>query len=201
MMADFSEFSEYTSLMESMSSAFPEYMREFNQETAEDFYNASVDLATSHVYTGAYIRSLDYEIIEENGMPAFVLGHLTQENERLHIYWKVLETGAAPNPNLPRKILTAWGIAVTGSPTLGYNLGVANTEGRQGINPNPIMSHLFMFGGDLDQGPTGLTSRGIQILRDNFNNFNNSTTSHWNRGAKVTVRRIPKGQPGAGRFV
>jgi len=200
MMADFSEFYQFNALMESISDAFPEYMEEFNEDTANDFYNEVVELATPHVYTGAYIRSLDYEIIEHNGMPAFILGHLTLENERLGLYWKVLETGARPNPNIPRKALIAWAIAVTGNRALGYNLGVANTEGRQGINPNPIMSHLFTFGGDLDQGPIGLTSRGDKILVNNFFKFSGNVTQHWNQGTKVTVRRIPKGQPGAGRF-
>lgn len=116
--------------------------------------------------SGTYLESLTSSITDIDGQPALMLELVPQgpEAERLPIYWRVLERGAQANPRMPESTLIAWSLQKFGSPQIGLAIVNANRKMMRGIQSNPVLSSLFLFGEDLV--PIGLTPFGEQVARD-----------------------------------
>ena len=114
-------------------------------------------------YTGTYEQSL--KIVAGGNVQeptvSLVLDPSGPGADRLEIYWKVLEFGANPSPNVLSAPLKEW-VGVKG---YGGDVGgarVANAIRTRGIEAHPILSSIFILtppNGDV----AGLTREAITI--------------------------------------
>ena len=161
-------------------------------------------------WTGTYANSFSYQIqTTGDGTPELAIGHLDpvgQNVDRLHIYWKVMETGAKPNPKLSGSARSArpgtlyeWSVAKTGKSLLGLKIAMANRIGSYGISARPVLSKYFVFAGE-DLTVTGLTPLGKDIVmkarREAWDKFEKSVMNSY----KTTFKREETFRRG-GRFV
>lgn len=111
--------------------------------------------------TGTYENSLVLEKIQIGGVTATVLTFrpVGPEANRLAIYWKALEGGTVPNPNVPKSRLQVWSTLRFGSPIIGK--WVAASIRKKGTLAHPILSHIFLFDGEWN--PIGLTPFAVRI--------------------------------------
>ena len=110
---------------------------------------------------------------------------------RLPIYWKVLEFGAGPSPNVLSAPIVSWADQKLGSPD-GFR--IANSIRTRGINPHPILSSIFILtppNGEV----AGLTSQGLAIYEEEAQKIMDKFIRSWQ-----TQPRIPKGTPAGGQF-
>jgi hypothetical protein len=133
------------------------------------------ELATSgQNWTKTYSDSFSYKVeTAHDGTPELYIGHLDPVGEnvdRLHIYWKVMETGAKPNPRLSGSAATTragslyeWSVAKSGNPKLGLAIALANRQGRLGISARPVLSKFFVLAGE-NLTAVGLTPLGRDIV-------------------------------------
>ena len=116
---------------------------------------------------------------------------LKQTNERLPIYWKVLERGSKPNFGVPTQALMKWAGIRFGNPAIGWI--VAKKIRRYGVSPNPILQTIFVL--DSDFKAIGLTDRGTSIIRTAASEFKEGLEQFWNgqirRRSPITGRFLP----------
>lgn len=163
--SDVSEWFEFVEVMRDVQRSVPEIQGEFLQDLASRLIEGIMEIAVSqgNVFTGTYLQSLSADITTGDH-PTMTLGFSPQGEgaDRLPIYWRVLETGAQPNPAIPEGALIEWAAVKFGNPYLGILIANSNRAMLGGISPNPILSHLFVFSSDLI--PIGLTPRGMSLL-------------------------------------
>ena len=142
-------------------------------------------------YTGTYEQSL--KIVAGGNVQeptvSLVLDPSGPGADRLEIYWKVLEFGANPSPNVLSAPLKEW-VGVKG---YGGDVGgarVANRIRSRGINAHPILSSIFILtppNGDV----AGLTNEAITIAEIEAKKVMGTLERNW-----TTQSRQPKGAPG-----
>lgn len=129
--------------------------------------------ASGQNWTHTYSDSFSYKVeIDNNGTPQLHIGHLDPVGEnvdRLPIYWKAMETGARPNPNLSglsskrAGSLHKWSMSKGGSNKLGLAVALYNRQGTRGISARPILSKYFVLAGQ-NLTSVGLTPKGTEIV-------------------------------------
>ena len=114
-------------------------------------------------YTGTYEQSL--KIVAGGNVQeptvSLVLEPSGPGADRLEIYWKVLEFGANPSPNVLSAPIKAW-VGVKGYGGAAGARHVSNLIKTRGINAHPILSSIFILtppNGDV----AGLTKEAITI--------------------------------------
>ena len=144
-------------------------------------------------YTGTYEQSL--KIVTGGNVQdpnvSLALEPSGPGADRLEIYWKVLEFGANPSPNVLSAPLKDW---VKGK-NIGYggDVGgarVANKIRSRGIEAHPILSSIFILtppNGDV----AGLTPEAMKIAEVEAQKIMGTLERNW-----TTQSRQPKGAPG-----
>lgn len=144
--------------------------------------------------SGTWRQSLKFNIGEGgDGSPGLTIFHQPTgpSAERLPIYWKTLERGSDPIPNVPEQALQDWAF-LKGRPEIG--LAVANKIRREGLTPHPILSSIFRF--DINFHVTSLTALGVSMLEEAVKEYGENLTTFFRRGQQVTQLRFPAGAPG-----
>ena len=193
---DFSEWQQYEEAMLAIEDEFPRAQTRFLEQVGREIENRIMGRASAHSDSGSWMRSFETQIgIGEEGRPTLRMGHVDDGDDgRLGIYWRVLERGAAPNPNIPPGAIMAWSRRVTGSSFVGMNVIMRNRAGLFGIHANPILS--FSFELDSLLNPIGMTPESVAIWDDALNDFGGQITEVWVTATgrkRVKVRRQPKG--------
>ena len=142
-------------------------------------------------YTGTYEQSL--KIVAGGNVQdpnvSLALEPSGPGADRLEIYWKVLEFGANPSPNVLSAPLKEW-VGVKG---YGGDVGgarVANAIRTRGIEAHPILSSIFILtppNGDV----AGLTPEATKIAEVEAQKIMGTLERNW-----TTQSRQPKGAPG-----
>lgn len=210
---DFSDWMRYPRSLRDMEGRVSRLKDQFLQDIVDYFMNSlqSTMEYKNIEYTGTYRESLKGYVA--NRQSAVIAIEPTGiASEALPIYWKTLEFGSGPIPNLPREPIEDW--ATT---KLGLTYAVARRIWRsireKGVKPHPILSLLFNIDRASGQ-PTGLTRYGRGLVNDAIEKFAAGferegklalETVTYTKGAlagQTAVRgpRIPRGQPGAGRW-
>ena len=162
--------------MEDLIVEFPEVVEQYFNRVGQQFVNEfqqAVSISgpgrtTPPMDTLTYADSFGFEVIPgDNGEPVLMIGHINPfgaEVDRLSIYWKVIEGGAAPHAP-PKAKLAAWATRKFGSPVIGF--AIANRIKFLGIQPQPVLSELFVFDGSFT--PVDLTPLGQDIVTSELN--------------------------------
>jgi len=116
-------------------------------------------------YTGTYEQSVKIEQGGSDDDPtmSLVLDPTGPQAARLPIYWKVLEFGAAPSPNVLSAPIVEWANVKLGAGADGFR--IANSIRTRGINPHPILSSIFVLTPP-DGEVAGLTSLAEAISEE-----------------------------------
>jgi len=97
-------------------------------------------------WTGTYEQSL--KIIaggsDKDPTMSLVLEPTGPQADRLGIYWKVLEFGANPSPNVLSSAIVEWATTKLGVGNI-EGIRIANRIRSRGINPHPILSSIFIL--------------------------------------------------------
>ena len=142
-------------------------------------------------YTGTYEDSIRiaHGGTEDEPIISIVMEPTGPGASRLPIYWKVLEFGANPSPNVLSAPIKDW-VGVKG---YGGDVGgarVANAIRTRGIEAHPILSSIFILtppNGDV----AGLTPEATKIAEVEAQKIMGTLERNW-----TTQSRQPKGAPG-----
>ncbi len=155
--SDLSEWFAYEDGLRRAGRNTKEHQRRFSERLGMRFLASIREQiqAQDITVTGTYENSLVLERVQSAGITATVLTFRPKgpEADRLAIYWKALEGGTVPNPNVPKSRLQAWSTIRFGNPTIGK--WVAAGIRRKGTLAHPVLSHIFQF--DAEFNPVGLT--------------------------------------------
>ena len=193
---DFRGLLELDSALRGLLDSFPALKRELIRNIASRWRSVILNriLIQDIRYTGTYEQSL--KIIpggsETEPNISLVLDPTGPQAARLPIYWKVLEFGANPSPNVLSSAIVDWATVKFGDPAAGFR--IANSIRSRGINPHPILSSIFVLTPP-DGEVAGLTGRGESIVLSEGEKMLDRLQSSWQ-----TQPRIPKGMPGGGQF-
>ena len=168
-------------------------------------------------WTGTYAQSIRSEVVEgPTGANLLIrLVPTGEEADRLPIYWKVLELGAAPNPDIPTEKIMEWsvgkfGTEQIGSSVIGRNITLSRLQEEAanpsldqlfagppdvspyGIFPNPILGLFFKLDGSLRV--MGVTPRTQTFIDSMLKLFLRDLTED-------TLGRAQRRDPGSGRFM
>jgi hypothetical protein len=200
---DFSDWARFSNAISTLNRNFPELMSLFLRNTVSRYRDRIqiMQLTQGIRVTGTYENSIGIEETGTSRNPeiSIVINPVGPESDRLPIYWKVLEFGSAPNHNVPVGRLIQWANTKFNNPGAGWM--VAQSIKERGTRPHPILSSIFQLSrpdGEII-GITGLAEliadEEAQKILDNMTNI----VATRNKLGKLQFR-IPKGQPGAGRF-
>jgi len=186
------EFGEVLAdVQDEIPSARHDMLTQLGEEIVDDIRGNL--LAGDHIWTSTYFDSLN-SLIDGEGKLHIGLMPIGSQAERLPVYWKVMETGASPNLDMPSGPLIQWAGEKFGNPALGYMLARSNRAGRAGIRANPVLSDFFQFGEDFT--PVAMTPRTeIRMSSAGERFFGRLETVFYSSGPRV-VRR-----GSGGRFV
>jgi|ETNvirnome_2_300_1030623.scaffolds.fasta_scaffold32637_2 hypothetical protein len=193
---DFSELDQFNQAVETIGEEFTPSVVRFLERVGQEIESRILTRASAHIYTGEWIRSFRTIVGEENGHAFMQMGHLDIESgSRLPIYWKVLERGADPNPNIPVEALLVWSQAVTGSTLAGVTAIMVNQLGIFGIEPNPIISLSFVLDSEFEV--VDFTSETEVIWEQGLEEFGRNLEVIFFRTGPQKRRRSPI----TGRFI
>jgi hypothetical protein len=201
---DFSGWLDYNQVINSMVSAIKEVKITWLKAVATRYRQEIQDQILSQGIhtTGTYEQSLKIKVDSNSRDPSIslVLEPTGINAGRLDIYWKVLEGGAAPIPDVPVRSIAKWASVKRGASFLEAGK-IAKAIKERGIEPHPILQRIFILNPP-DFNPIGITSLGEQIAEQEANNILKALERIFLTTSKTgqVVARIPKGQPGAGRF-
>ncbi len=149
---DFTEWEQYTSIIENTRIELPRVQRVFLQELGEELTVVVSESALTRVtpgqrfplsVSGAYAGSFDFMMFDDpEGLPSMLFGML-QGSEKLEIYWRAIELGTQPNPRVPTVNLMQWALAKFGDGQLGR--AVATAIRRRGVRGQFFMSQFFVL--------------------------------------------------------
>jgi|TARA_Y100000034_G_C6855849_1_gene388922 hypothetical protein len=205
--ADFSQWDEYLELLENLQDRIPSMKGAFLQRVGRsfvDFLRATVE-GQGAIWTRTYIEGLQQEVIWNGDEPTLRIQLLPfgPQGARLNVYWRVLETGAEPNPLMKRPRvkaqLVAWSIAKFGSPNIGLAVVARNVREISGIMPNPILQSAFLMDESLE--PFGFSPEGASLIFEALDEFKRGFEEHTiRRGSRAgRIQRIRRGA--RGRFI
>lgn len=162
---DFSEWLNYKDVIARMLVATPSTQRSWLRNVAGRYREEiqSEILAKGISTTGTYEKSI--KIIEEfnSDKPSIKLAIIPEgaNADRLYIYWKTLERGSSPIPNVPRQAIQNWASTKFSANTVGGSR-LANHIRKFGVQPHPILSKIFII--SFPEGvPIGVTTLGQSI--------------------------------------
>ena len=120
-------------------------------------------------YTGTYEQSIKIEFRGSTQEPTIALVMRPQGigADRLPIYWKVLEFGSNPSPNVLSAPIIDWAGTKLGADTLG-GIKIANRMRSRGINPHPVLQSIFVLTRP-DGEVSGLTGLATSIAEEELN--------------------------------
>ena len=146
-------------------------------------------------YTGTYEKSI--KVLsggsEQEPTMSIVMDPTGSGANRLPIYWKVLEFGAGPSPNVLSPPILVWADQKLGTDITG-GFRIANRIRSRGINPHPILSSIFILNPP-DGGVSGLTPLAESISEQESQKVMDRFVKSWE-----SQPRIPKGVPEGGQF-
>ena len=189
------EWSDFADQMRDLRTQLPQLEMRALEEIRDGILRYLFTRITSRtVWTSTYLNSLRGGVIQFRGKPAVVveLQPTGPEAERLPIYWKVLERGAQPNPEMPRKALLTWSRERFGTAAVGLGLIKLNRSLSRGVLPNPVLSAIFVLDGSFN--PVGLTAQGQLIVESALRELMSGVGSFMRRGRRVVVRRSSTGR-------
>lgn len=145
---DFSEWGNYPAAIQSIINSIPALKLRFFQNVRDRYMSIlrQRQLEQNINVTGTYRDSLTSSVEgagTNNPALRIFMEPIGQNADRLSIYWRVLEFGGFPNPNVPTGALELWGFQKWGSPVSGRT--VARKIASTGIDPHPILQSLFVL--------------------------------------------------------
>lgn len=167
-----SQWDNFLRIVQNLDTSMPTLKRNFLLTLAANFQsrlNSIIDEMNID-YTGTYRQSFKFEVTTDDSPKLRIFMAPTGEGaERLPIYWKVLERGAAPNPLVPEENIVMWAAIKLGS--AGAGVAIADHIRREGIKPHPILSRLFIL--TINFNPVRLTNEGVAIVREAVDQYTN----------------------------
>ena len=146
-------------------------------------------------YTGTYEDSIRiaHGGTEDEPIISIVMEPTGPGASRLPIYWKVLEFGANPSPNVLSAPIIEWaGVkGASGRSTLD-GIRIANSIRSRGISPHPILSSIFVLSRPSGE-VVGLTTLAESIAEAESDNLiNNLVQTYYNptTGQKLIKSKI-----------
>jgi hypothetical protein len=195
--ADVSGWADFEALIGEIDADSSERHTRFLTRIGDDFKDVLVERATPHSVTGTYLESITSTVTPGRDPELFLeLFPQGPEADRLHIYAKVLEGGAVPNPIVPTLRIMEWAGIKFGNPNIG--IFISKAIKRQGIQPHPIQQSLFLLDGNLD--PIGLTSLAISIVEEAVAGYRGYIEEIVRRGKLINIRRVRAGTREGGQF-
>jgi len=197
-MIDFSEWDAYQDMVREIGNEYRSTQMRFLEQVGREIEANIMARASEHSDSGNWMQNFETIVDELSGEPSLRMGHFgdNSEQQRLSIYWKVLERGAVPNPIIPYGALLKWSERQTGNILIGLDIIARNRAGIFGISANPIISFSFIL--DDNFIPIGLTPESQEIWDRAFDRFSRRLEAIWNASANKFV----KARRGArGRFV
>jgi hypothetical protein len=202
---DFSGWLDYNQVINSMNSAIKEVKITWLKAVATRYRQEIQDqILTQGIHTtGTYEQSLKIKMDSNSSDPniSLVLEPTGVNAGRLDIYWKVLEGGAAPIPDVPVRSIARWASDKKGASFLVAGK-ITRAIKERGVEPHPILQRIFILNPP-EFNPIGITSLGEQIAEQEASNILKSLEQVYLSSSIKTRRtfaKIPKGQPGGGRF-
>ena len=187
--AHFLGWGDYEQIIEEMGRNLPHLKRQFLERVGERLTNSLRSRAADHTVTGSYLDAITHEVSTTDDPLLSIF--LRRTDERLSIYWKVLEWGAKPSP-VNVTALAEWAGMKFGDPSAG--LRIARYMRKHGISPNPILQSVFLLHEDAFLA-YGLTSQALETVREAAVEFMQGLETFWTgqvrRRSPVTGRFIP----------
>lgn len=168
---DFTEWLLYLDAVEAVSNEIPNGLSRFLERVVTKYteeIHGNMD-SRNIDWTGTYRNSARLDLSGLNGnnpTASFIIDPNGREADRLDIYWKVLEFGGVPNPNIPTRRIQQWSTEKFGSPTLGKV--IAGLIRLRGIQPSPVLNTIFQLippSGEI----SGLTSHAEDLAETEAN--------------------------------
>jgi len=194
---DFKDLVKLNSSLENILNSIPTAKRELLRNIVARYRSVIQDqILTQNIkYTGTYEKSI--KILSRGSAQepnvSIVMNPTGLGADRLPIYWKVLEFGAGPSPNVLSAPIVNWAIQKLGADVVG-GFKIANSIRSRGINPHPILSSIFILtppNGEV----AGLTPLAESISEQESQKLMDRFSRSWQ-----SQPRIPKGTPQGGQF-
>lgn len=197
---DFSDLFKLNDSIQGLLDALPSVKASLLRDIVARFRSVIVNeqLTQNIRYTGTYEQSM--KIIGGGSVdePIVSLEMIPQgpQADRLPIYWKVLEFGADPSPNVLTSAIIDWASAKLGVGILD-GINIANRIRSFGINPHPILQSVFVLTRP-DGEVVGLTGIGESIVQEEMGKAMSDLVQVF---TKISTRQVIGKSRVTGRFV